>query len=527
MLTQLAFNDPKHLVESIKVVNAGLGFLYPEIALSIVACAVLLFDLITPKRSSGHLASWLSFLGLLVAMVCVVFKPGAEVAVHNKQLFHQLIAVDGFGDFFKLICLMATAACVLLTYYSQRFNGERMGEYYALLLSSAIGMCLMASATDFLTAFLGIEMVSIPSYVLVGYFRDDRIGTEASIKYLLYGAFSSGLMLFGVSILYGLTGSTNYAEVSSTLAEQPSAALLPLAITALLIFGGFAYKLAAAPFHFWAPDVYQGAPTPITAWLAIASKTAGIAAFTRFLFVYHETDGGFGSFDWSLTLAILAGITMTVGNVSALMQTNFKRLLAYSSIAHVGYLMMGLSALGGEAYTSADGQVLRLGLGGGSAAAFYAFAYLWMNLGAFAVFIAVSNRTRSDDIASFAGLGRRAPALAIALTICLFSLIGIPPTVGFTGKLQLFLAVIKQGGYILAVVAGVNTAISVYYYFRIIKTMFLEKFMDPASKEPFVASSSLTILAVLLAIVVIAFGLFFDGIAQHTQDIVIYLAPAG
>ena len=245
--------------------------------------------------------------------------------------------------------------------------------------------------------------------------NQNRKATEASLKYLLYGAFSSGLMLFGVSIIYGLTGTTKLSGIATLLSSGNAEHTMLLMVTSMLVFAGYAYKLAAAPFHFWAPDVYEGAPTPITAWLSVASKAAGIAAFVRFLLAFAGTDMHFGSFDWSVGLAVIAAITMTVGNVSALLQTNVKRILAYSSVAHVGYLLMGLTAVGAtvSTVTTGDGQatVLQLGQGGASAAVFYAFVYLWMNLGAFAVVIAVADRLGGDDVSHFRGLGRRAPSL--------------------------------------------------------------------------------------------------------------------
>jgi NADH-quinone oxidoreductase subunit N len=287
--------------------------------------------------------------------------------------------------------------------------------------------------------------------------------------------------------------------------------------------------MGAAPFHFWAPDVYQGAPTAVTAWLSVTSKAAGVALFTRFVLAFQSPSGSLdvAGFDWRTTIAILSGVTMTIGNLGALWQTSLKRLLAYSSVAHVGYLLMGLAAVKSEPLGPGLGLALGahdvLGGGGGPAVAFYLLAYLFMNLGAFAVVVAISNQTGSDELATFRGIGRRSPFLACALAIFIFALIGLPPTAGFAGKLQLFMAAIYAEYFGLVVLAGVNTAISVYYYMKVLKVVYLEGVDDPDAREPLLGSTGLTITCFVLLIPVLWLGLWFQGVAEKTQALEVWL----
>jgi NADH-quinone oxidoreductase subunit N len=525
------------LTESvIKGIGTSLTHFYPELTLCIFACILLLLDLVTREENS-HRMAWPAVFGLVFALFLAVGPGTGHDLEITKPLFQNMIASDRFAAFFKIIFVFGSLVAIVLTYHSRQFFKKRMGEYYSLMFCSVVGMCLMASSTDFLMMFLAIELVSIPSYVLVGYFRQEsREGSEACIKYLLYGAFSSGIMLFGVSLIYGLTGTTKFSGIAVLLDSSNHDSTLMLAVASLMTFAGFGYKLAAAPFHFWAPDVYQGAPTPITAWLSVASKAAGIAAFVRFLGAFAPTYH-FGSFDWSFAIMVIAAITMTVGNVQALLQTNVKRMLAYSSVAHVGFIMMGLSNMGGTIRQVAEvegaqavHEVLDFAnqsgeLSGASAVAFYTFAYMWMNLGAFAIVLAISNRYGGEEIKNFVGLGERSPALAIAMAIYLFAFIGLPPTVGFTGKMQLFMVAINKGGWgiALAIVAGLNTAVSVYYYMRLIRAMFLENYGDPAHREPLAIAPGLSMVCLLLAMPVLGFGVFFNSLGVYTQELSMFL----
>ena len=356
-----------------------------------------------------------------------------------------------------------------------------MGEYYGLLLSAVLGAMLMASSNHLLMAFMSLELLSIASYVLVGYFKGDRKSSEAALKYIIYGSVAAGVMGFGLSLFYGLTGTGDLAALGKVLESvAPDANLAQLRVTValalILTLAGLAYKMATIPMHFWCPDVYEGAPTCITAFLSVTSKAAGFALTIRFLEALKIVDPLASRVDWRVIMIVISLFTMTLGNLAALWQDNLKRMLAYSSIAHAGYMLMGTVVLRGGQYS------------GAGLIAYYLLAYLAMNLGAFAVVILMENRLGSVDISAYTGLGRRAPFLAVALTIFLFSLIGIPPTAGFGGKYLLFQGVLeagKNGGgwpyYFLAVAAVVNTAISVYYYARIIKNMYLTG--EPATAE--------------------------------------------
>ncbi len=333
-------------------------------------------------------------------------------------------------------------------------------ELHALILTTTLGMILMASATNLLTAFLALEMVSIMSYVLAGFRRRSRQSAEAALKYVIYGGVASGVMLYGMSLLYGLAGSTSFTAVRLACVATPATATVLLAVVFCL--AGFGYKVAAVPFHMWCPDVYEGAPTPVSAFLSVGPKAAGFALLLRFFGGAIPVEIGHAAAPWPLLLGLIAAATMTLGNLAALQQTNLKRLLAYSSIAHAGYLLLGLVAGG---------------LDGTRAILLYLVTYLFMGLGAFVVIIAVENVGVAPTIAGFAGLGRRAPRTAAAMAVFLFSLTGLPPLAGFFGKFYLFYALLARGGSFmltLALVGILNSALSLYFYARVLKTMYFE-----------------------------------------------------
>ncbi|HUO63853.1 MAG TPA: NADH-quinone oxidoreductase subunit N, partial [Terriglobales bacterium] len=364
---------------------------------------------------------------------------------------------------------------------------ENKAEYYAVLIILTMGMIMLASSNDLIMVYLALETVSIASYILTGWMSHSRRSSEASLKYVLYGAVASGLMLYGLSLLYGMTGSTDFHQVADKLASGPAS--ITAGIAAMLVFCGFAYKIAAVPFHMWAPDVYTGAPTPVTAFLTVGPKAAGFAAMIRFFYVVLAVPaepGAAGAMwtasqaasNWPMLIGLLSIATMTVGNFSALYQTNVKRLLGYSSIAHAGYMLMGMVVLSQEGLRS----VL-----------FYLVVYCAMNLGAFVVVSAVSNETGSEELESFRGLGTRNPLSAIFMTMFLFSLIGLPPLAGFAGKLHLFYGVVHAGMmagtrwnfyYLLAVVGVLNSVVSLFYYARIVKAMYLETVPEKLAATP-------------------------------------------
>jgi NADH-quinone oxidoreductase subunit N len=436
----------------------------PELALTIGMLVVVLVDS-TGLRARNAINWWLTIATLIVAMV--LCAPLGALA--PAPLFSGMLVLDPMAVFFKLLLIGAS----LVVVGAFRFSGSRelaglgQGEFYALLLGVTFSNLLLASSNDLAMLYLALEMVSIASYVMVAYLKGDRMSNEASLKYILFGAVSTGGMLYGLSLLYGMTGSTNLIAIRDALAAGAADAnRLPLFVVALLVFAGFGFKTASVPFHFWCPDVYQGAPTAVTAFLSVAPKAAGFAVMLRFFF--GSLSGGNASewvfrqtIDWPELLIVVSVLTMTVGNVAALTQTNMKRLLAYSSIAHAGYILMGVVALSEN---------------GARAIMIYLLAYLFMNLGAFLVVTLIHAHEGTFDLRDYPGMHRRAPFLTAAMAVFLLSLMGIPPLVGFMGKLYVFGAIIEKGPRLwwFAVVGAVNAAVAAYYYARVLKTMVID-----------------------------------------------------
>ncbi len=537
--TCLAAVDAAAFAETfVPAILQGVEQLGAELRVVVAAAAILLLDLFLPLRWSRQLA-WVAVLA------CIWPLASIHVPEEGQSLFLGMMAIDSFSCFFKVLFLVGAIPVVLLSYVSEELKGRRMGEYYFILLVSLFGGMLMASSTHFLMLFLSLEILSVCSYVLVGYLRGNRRGAEAALKYIIYGSVAAAIMGFGFSLWYGLTGSGHIESLAQLLwnpeneiySERAMELRTIIAATAALlcIFVGFAYKISSIPMHFWAPDVYEGAPTAITAFLSVLSKAAGFAIAIRF---FEALAGSIGdaiaqsealnslwtALDWRLLLIALSIITMTFGNLAALWQTNMKRLMAYSSIAHAGYLMMGLTILG---LTSAKYT-------GTQTIAFYLLAYLAMNFGAFAVVILLENRVGSSELSAYGGLGSRAPFLAASLTVFLFSLIGVPPTAGFLAKFHLFMGVIDVAGpvvdgdeptylyryYVLAFAAAVNTAVSAYYYLRIAKTMYFEKSSESTSLESPVLGR-----LVVASMVFLTFYLLFkaETILKSTLDLQLHL----
>ena len=459
-------------------ITPDVAYFAPEIALSVTACLVLLLDLMLRQRDSRQLA-WVALTGVVAAAALLAtLSPFGEA----RALFRAhagdgamtptgMIVFDGFGNLVKFMLLFGTAAAIVLTYAHRPMRGVRTGEFYSVLLIAVVGMFTMATASDMLMVFLGIEMVSIPSFILVCYSKGNRPSAEAALKYAIYGSAASGMMGYGLSLVFGFT--------------------------LFLVLAGFAYKMSVVPFHFWTPDVYEGAPTPVTAFLATASKTAGFAVFVRFVHALGGTPG-LVDIDWRNLVAVLSAVTMTVGNLGALLQTDVKRMMAYSSIAHAGYLLMGCVALSGE------------GAYGFEAIGFYLLSYLFMNYGAFACVVAIESRTGRTDIHAYNGLYRTSPLLAFAMTVFLVALIGLPPTAGFIGKFFVFAVVIKSKLYWLALLAAINTGISVGYYLRLVKNMYL---VEPAADAPASGDEGGLLRALIVAnlAATLILGVFFGG----------------
>jgi NADH-quinone oxidoreductase subunit N len=411
-----------------------------------------------------------------------------------------MVVVDGFSSYFKVLVALSTVAIIVFSFHSVEVQAsvKRMGEYAALLIAATLGMYLMAGASNLLMIFLAIELSSLSSYVLAGYTKEAPDSSEASLKYVLYGALSSAVMLYGISLIYGMTGTADLEGIRAVLAGGSGVNYPLLLIATIMILVGFGYKISAVPFHFWTPDVYEGAPVTITAFLSVASKAAGFAVMIRYLFgtsagmLGQETLATVQGFEWPKLIAIISVLTMTLGNIVAVWQENVKRLLAYSSIAHAGYMLMGVVV-----YSQA----------GLSAILIYFVAYFLMNLGAFYVVMLVAGKTGSEDIAAYKGLAYRSPVLAAAFFIFLISLTGLPPTVGFVGKLYLFSALLDAEWIWLAIVGVLNSVVSLYYYVRIVRNMYLR---DADASNPTVdLTRAQTVILFAFLIPTIIFGLYF------------------
>jgi len=482
---------------------ASLSLFYPEIILTGTILLIVVADLLLRGGRRG--LALIAVIGCIGALLATFDLYGAQPGL----LFHRMIVLDRFSLFFKVIALTATILTIWMSLGSDEIKQVHQGEFYTLLLACALGMFFMASSSNLLMAYLSLELVSLTSYVLTGFLPHNRRSSEAALKYLIYGGVASGTMIYGMSWIFGMAGSLDYAAIQAALAQNGiNKAALFMAF--IFIMAGFGYKIVFVPFHMWSPDVYQGAPTPFTAFLSVASNAAGIAIMIRFFFpgVSRVLPGGDWSFvagvEWPHVLLFVSMITMTVGNLCALNQKNLKRMLAYSGIAHAGYMLMGLAVLTND---------------GLSAILFYVVVYLIMNLGAFLVVAMVANVTGGEDIEHYRGLAWRGASVpAICLAVFLFSLTGLPPFAGFVGKFFLFSAVLKQGGAfaVLAVVAAINSVISLYYYAKIVKTMFLDM-PYPENKRVAVAVNNFTLL-IPLTVLTVVLGVYFAPLAQYTNQ---------
>jgi len=466
----------------------------PEIIVAASAVAVILADLVVKQK--GLLAA-LSIAGLLASLAVSVSLWGRD----DNTLFGGMLRVDHLAIFFNfLFCGTAILVILASTDYIARLS-RFQGEYYALILLSAVGMMFMAASRDMVAIYISLELTSISLYVLAAFLKDAR-SSEAGLKYLILGAIASGVLLFGMALTFGVTGETSLDGIFNSLNESgigvTNSALL---LGVIFLVAGFGFKIAAVPFQMWVPDVYEGAPTPVTAYLSVASKAVGFAVILR---VFLE---GFGVdqliSDWAMIFAVLAAISMTVGNVIATRQTNIKRMLGYSSIAQAGYLMVGLAAVTkGTAGHGTDAAFF-----GPTGILFFLGCYALANLAVFFVVIAITNKTKSDEIADFSGMGHRAPLMSLALTLGLISLTGLPPAAGFLAKFYLFNAAVNQGLAWLVVVGVLNTAISAYYYFRVVKVTW---FGAPKSEEKVTSSWALQ-LALVLACLGVLVVFFFPS----------------
>ena len=466
-----------------------LILLSPQLILVVWALLVLGLDLLL-KKAKDNLA-YVALAGLAPTLGAAVYlllqRPG-------QSLLSGMVQVDAYSLYFTIIACLASGLVILASMEYMKARTRYRGEFYGLLLLATLAMTLMAASTNLIMIYLSIEFMSLTSYVLVGYFRDDPKSSEAGLKYFLFGAVTSSLMLYGMSLMYGATGTTDLAEIAANLAAMyatmpPTRWLILPAI--LFMLAGFSFKMALVPFHQWSPDAYEGAPTPVATLLSVGPKAMGFSILLRVLI----TAVPLFQFDWVAILMGISLVTMTLGNLTAMRQTNIKRMLAYSSIAQAGYVLVGVLSLGpfGEASGLAILGVL-----------LYLMAYLFTNAGAFIAVIAFSHVTNSDEIADYAGLVRRAPALAAVMVVFLMSLAGLPPTAGFVGKLLVFGAAVKAGYYYLAIVGVVNSVISVVYYFNVVRQMF---FLPPPvegrlslPRFPMVAVTICVVLVLLIGL---------------------------
>jgi NADH-quinone oxidoreductase subunit N len=481
-----------------------LQYFMPEVVLTATLLVAIIADLIF--RRTAKIVTAIVLAGLVITGGFVLGQAGMHTSI-----FFNMVAVDAFAFYFKLVIVLSAILVVVFSLSLAELNsaGRRLGEYYYLIIALTLGMVLMAGASNLLMMYLALELSSLSSYLLSGYTKEAPDSSEASLKYVIFGALSSGLMIYGISILYGITGSLDIYQINQVLARG-NFNTVTLLIAGVLALAGFGYKISAVPFHFWAPDVYEGAPITITAFLAVASKAGGFAMMIRFFKVTFIDSSVVAlpvgvwatlkGFEWTALIATLSVLTMTVGNLIALWQTNMKRLLAYSSIAHAGYMLMGVVVLSNE---------------GVAAILLYFFIYLFMNLGAFYVVMLIANKTGSEDVEDYKGLGSRAPFMTVALAIFLISLTGLPPTAGFIGKLYLFAALLNGGWVWLAIVGAMNSVISLYYYVSVLRNMYLRP--DDQPKEGLVFGRLQTLLVLLLLVPTLLLGLYFTPLVNLAQ----------
>ena len=444
----------------------NFSIILPLLTLTIWACVLLLVDLfVKPKWITALLAA----IGLAISLGMTISQIGS-----SGTGFNNMVVLDGFSIFVDALLLITGLFSIALAYaYVKRMNIER-GEYYTLLLFSVAGMMLMAQAADLIIVFLALEMLSIPLYVLSAFARPRVESEEAGLKYFLLGAFSTGFVVYGIALVFGATGTTSLSAIMTTalsLSKGGTSNLLLLTIGSALILVGLGFKVAAVPFHMWTPDVYQGAPSSVTAFMAAGAKIAGFAALLRvFALAFPSL-----AVNIAPILAVLSALTMIVGNVVAIAQTNIKRLLAYSSIAHAGYILMAFVPYGQQ-------NVVATSVAAGL---FYLVSYVLTNFGAWAVVIALEkSEGKGLEISDYAGLGRKYPALAVAMTVFMFSLTGIPPTLGFVGKFYLFSAAISGQYYLLAIIGVLTSLISAYYYLRVVVMMYMREGDPQTANEP-------------------------------------------
>jgi len=486
----------------------SLQYYYPEILLTILILVSIIYDLFLDKSKSDRVG--IVLIAGLVLIAFSVFLQDEKIT----SLFTNSVAKDPFSQFFKITIILSTVIVSIISLKNEELKIYRKGEYFTLLGIVTFGLFLMVSAIDLIMLYLSIEIVSIISFVLAGYLKQNTHSNEAALKYVVYGGFSSGLMLFGLSYIFGLTGSTNYFEVQQSLSALSTESSSALIIAIVMMLAGFGYKISAVPFHFWTPDVYEGSPTTITAFLSVAPKAGAFAMMIRFFNQVLADGAAMQGLDnssiteipWAQILSIMAIITMTLGNLVAIQQNSIKRMLAYSSVAHAGYMLLAMPVMSGDSIY---------------AIMIYLIMYLFMNLGAFTIVVLVKNKTGGESFDDFKGLGWEMPFVGALMTLFMVSLTGLPPTAGFVGKFYIFASLIKGGEpfYYLVFIGGLNSVISLYYYLRVVKIMYFSGKQNEVLKTP---GTVLGAILLLTGLPTLFLGIYWAPLATWVQSSLVF-----
>ena len=517
--------------------ESSLGHFSPELALCATIVCLLLVRLFGCDKCCQPY--WVALFGSLVSFGLAYYQfTDLQQTSQSEEFFTGLLIYDPFTVFFRLFLLLFLILITALTVLSGIPDDEDAPDFYCLLLGSTIGMMLMASANHMLVIFLGVEMTSVPSYVMVGFLKGRRQSSEAALKYVVYGAGAAGVMLYGTSLVAGVLGTASLPEMASRMAllvgeagtmSDPIVRTVILGI--MLVMVGLAFKLSLVPFHFWCPDAFEGASAEVAGFLSVASKAGAFALLVRFCLAFAGNPEGTGTLKeiylyLGLGLGVIAAASATFGNLAAYSQTNVKRLLAYSTIAHAGYMLMAVSAMmvilnapaGSLHDPLVDANRCLEGL------LYYLFVYLFMNLGAFAVVALIRNQIYSEEVSDYAGLGYQAPVLCVCMGICMFSLVGIPPMGGFFAKLVIFASVFKAGQvhwlmYLILIIGGLNTVFSLVYYVRVLKTMFVDPRPADARRADVPFNSVPGLYAVMVTVPVLVLGIAVKGLSETANQV--------
>lgn len=470
---------------------ANIGHFIPELITSLTMVGLMLVEATYKKHETGrHLLYWTSYVGLFIVMILL----GLDLKNDPQIIFSGSLIIDSFSTMMKLIMAAGTLGAIYLSSNSKDLANEGRPEFVIMSVGVLVGGMLLASAGNMLTMYLGIETLSILSYAMASLRKNDDRSGEAGLKYSLYGGVSSAIMLFGMANIYGILGTTQFTGISSVIAQVTNEQLYLLVPSFLFFFVGIGYKIACVPFHMWSPDVYEGSPLPVTTFFSIVPKMAGVAVLVRVITLFFNREGVMTD-SWIYLIQVIAALTMTVGNVSALGQKSVKRMLAYSSISHAGVMMMASIVLDEN---------------GTSSILFYGVAYLFMTLAAFYILSTVQDQYGNDHFERFSGLMKRHPMMAIALSIVMFSLAGIPPFSGFIAKFNILAAAISKKYYMLAIIGGVNSVVAIYYYLKVVRLMVFSEGEDSSKLEGF--SFANQSLIVLFTIPIISLGICWSGL---------------